>query len=156
MLEWLMVSNDGLLLARWSLIQTWMLFFIVFMAINWGVFILVNRFIKQKNTIAINLGFKDFAELRFFFVRDATFAACNFLMFLITVYTFVYQADVIANYNCASLVESQKLCTERNGFLLCTSFGQFNYSEIKSNVSILSNFSINSSGIDQSSYPQYR
>ena len=145
MLEWLFISHDPLLAARWSIIETFLIFWVVFMIISWTISSLVIKLVKNKDDFARKLDFDDFKELRFFFMRDTTFAACNFLMFIVVVYTFTHQADIILNYKNAILIDASDRCTGAGGFLTCSKSGLYGL-----NISgFLSNFTINSTSIEQ-------
>ena len=145
MLEWLFISHDPLLAARWSIIETFLLFLAVFMIISWTISSLVIKLVKNKDEFAKRLDFDNFAELRFTFMRDVAFASCNFLMFLIVVYTFTHQADIITNYSNAIYYEMEKQCSGQGGYLICSTGGVGGINL----TSFLSNFTINSSSIQQ-------
>lgn len=120
MLEWLFIKNDLLLNARWSIIETFILFFILFHGFFWLSFgILRKRHREKSEQIARYAGFETWGEFRRQWSNDMIGWVAIFLLSVSFIYTFTHLTEVQMAYYHAPLADAADKCLKENGVLTC-------------------------------------
>jgi hypothetical protein len=121
MFEWVFINNDPLATARFSIMESLIVFVLALLILSWCFFYLLRRTvgIEKLNSVAVNLGYDNWESIRFFFIRDTTFYSSMFLMGVIMVYMFTHMMEVKEVYFYGSLPDMARQCRESGGGLTC-------------------------------------